>query len=295
MRIRTIKPEWLDDELLASASDEARVLSIALILMADDYGRGRASLATIASGAWRYQLERDGGEHASEVLARASRALRELLATGFVRVYEVARQRYYELPNWPKHQRVDKPGLPRVPPPEVEAKCPDSFDAENQGEVVRESLSKVSRDSRESLAPDHDQDQDHDQDHDHERTGAARALTTRGILTREFQRRWEAATRAAWPGAKQDPDWDRIAPWLDRTAPLRGSTVEQLIALVLTHWFDDPWVIGNGYPTRHFAKHFERYIEKPTSGRKLPKRLPTEASSYVEDLGEYGGKEGDRG
>jgi hypothetical protein len=51
-RIRTIKPEWLEDELLAAASDEARVLSVALILMADDYGRGRASLATIAAGAF---------------------------------------------------------------------------------------------------------------------------------------------------------------------------------------------------------------------------------------------------
>lgn len=158
-RIRTVKPEWLEDELLAGASDEARVLSIALILMADDHGRGRASIATIASGAWRYQMERDDGAHAPEVVARASRALRELAAIGFVKLYEVARQRYYELPNWTKHQKVDRPGKPRVPVPCVTESLEDS--------TSRECVASASRDIRETLATDliphtsyHDQEGD---------------------------------------------------------------------------------------------------------------------------------------
>jgi hypothetical protein len=150
-RIRTVKPEWLEDELLAAASDEARVLSVALILMADDHGRGRASIASIASGAWCYQMEQDGGERAPEILARASRALHELVAIGFVRLYDVARQRYFELPNWTKHQRVDKPSKPRVPTPDH----PDS-----RGIITFASLSgdspESSRDTRETLAPDPD-------------------------------------------------------------------------------------------------------------------------------------------
>lgn len=158
-RIRTVKPEWLEDELLAGASDEARVLSIALILMADDHGRGRASIATIASGAWRYQMERDDGAHAPEVVARASRALRELAAIGFVKLYDVARQRYYELPNWTKHQKVDRPGKPRVPVPCVTESLEDS--------ISRECVASASRDIRETLATDliphtsyHDQEGD---------------------------------------------------------------------------------------------------------------------------------------
>lgn len=147
MRIRTIKPEWLDDELMANASDEARVLSVALILMADDHGRGRASIATIASGAWRYQMERNDGAQAGEVLAKASRALRELLDIGFVRVYEVSKQRYYELPNWTRHQKVDKPGQPRVPAPESQ-----------ENAAIHETSPTSSRETRESLAPDQDQD-----------------------------------------------------------------------------------------------------------------------------------------
>ena len=47
-RIRSIKPEWLEDELLAQCSDAARVLSIALILLADDYGNGRAGALYLA-------------------------------------------------------------------------------------------------------------------------------------------------------------------------------------------------------------------------------------------------------
>ena len=78
-----------------------------------------------------------GGVRASVTLAKASRAIRGLVSIGFVKVYDVARQRYYELPNWLKHQKVDKPGKPRVPAPECK-------------------IATSSRDTRETLAPDHD-------------------------------------------------------------------------------------------------------------------------------------------
>lgn len=144
MRIRSVKPEWLDDELLAAGSDEARVLSIALLLMSDDYGRGRASLATIAAGAWRYQMERDDGAHAPEVLARASRALRELVEMRFVVLYEVDRQRYFAIRNWSRHQKVDKPSAPRIPAP------PDTESQDNP--ATREGSPSVPRDTREDVA-----------------------------------------------------------------------------------------------------------------------------------------------
>jgi hypothetical protein len=116
-RIRTVKPEWLEDELLAAASDEARVLSVGLILVADDYGNGRASIATIAAEVWRYALERDDGANAPEILAKASRAFRELLAIGFIGTWTEGGQRYFSIRNWARHQRVDKPGKPLVPKP----------------------------------------------------------------------------------------------------------------------------------------------------------------------------------
>lgn len=106
-RIRTIKPEWLDDERLALASAEARVLSVALMLLADDYGNGRANEVLLSGRVFPR-------ERSLETLANA---LAELVSTSFVQLYEVDGQQYFSIRNWRKHQRVDKPGKPRVPGP----------------------------------------------------------------------------------------------------------------------------------------------------------------------------------
>ena len=112
-RIRSIKPEWIESETIASLSDTARMLSVALIVLADDYGNGRAHPLPLASRVWPY-----ASGDPSEVLARLSRGLRELSESGFVRLYRVAGQQYFNLPNWSKHQRVDKPSRPLVPGPD---------------------------------------------------------------------------------------------------------------------------------------------------------------------------------
>lgn len=149
-RIRTLKPEWLEDEKLAALSDGARLLSAALMLMADDHGRGRASIATIASETWRYELERNDGANAPETLAKASRALRELVEMRFVILYTVDGQRYFAIRNWTKHQKVDRPGKERVPAPPTAENLNDSVTAP----APREGVASPSRESRENLATD---------------------------------------------------------------------------------------------------------------------------------------------
>jgi hypothetical protein len=128
-RIRTLKPEWLEDALIARQPEYVRVLSVALILMADDYGRARAEVEYVAGEAWRYH--RDGAEQ------RARDGLAALERIRFIRLYEVDGQRYLEIRNWSKHQRVSHPGKPRIPPP------PEGL------ENPPEDLARVSRDSRE--------------------------------------------------------------------------------------------------------------------------------------------------
>jgi uncharacterized phage protein (TIGR02220 family) len=108
VRIRTIKPEWLEDEKLVVASSDARVLSVALILLADDYGRGRGHPARLGSRVF----PADPG--------RGQDALDELVSLGFTRLYVVRDQTYFEIVNWERHQRVDRPGKPHVPPPSEE-------------------------------------------------------------------------------------------------------------------------------------------------------------------------------
>jgi hypothetical protein len=129
-RIRTIKPEWLEDELMALASDAARVLSIALLLQADDYGNGRANPVQLA-----------GKVFPGKALEHTASALEELRSMTFVGLYEVDGQRYFHIRNWAKHQRVDKPGAPRVPgPPSV---SPQNDSASAPTETSREVPAKV--------------------------------------------------------------------------------------------------------------------------------------------------------
>ena len=104
-RIRTIKPEWLEDSRMVLASPEARVLSVGLILLADDYGRGHGNPRAV--------LPRIFPGHSRE----GEKAWEELLQMGFFEVYLVGGEQYFAIVNWRRHQRVDKPGKPMVPEP----------------------------------------------------------------------------------------------------------------------------------------------------------------------------------
>lgn len=138
-RIRSIKPEWLDDELLTGSSDAARVLSIALICLADDYGNGRAGRIWLASRVFP-----------GRPLETIDDALSELVRVRYVQLYEVDGQRFFAIRTWDKNQRVDKPGLPKVPRP---THASDYDYTENIGDEKVQELPETSQeDSRDSRA-----------------------------------------------------------------------------------------------------------------------------------------------
>lgn len=123
-RIRTIKPELLEDAVSAGLSDMAFRIFIAAILLADDYGRLRYEPAWLQGQVyWARQV--DPATFVAAVGELAS------LITGYV----VNGQRYAEIRNWAKHQKVSHPGKPRIPPPS-------------------ETLRKPSGESHETLVPD---------------------------------------------------------------------------------------------------------------------------------------------
>ncbi len=146
-RIRSIKPEWLEDEDLASLSDTARMVSVSLIVLADDYGNGRAHPLFLASRIWPYA----SGDPA-ETLAKLSRALHELSEAGFVLLYRVAGQQYFNIRNWSKHQRVDRPSKPRIPGPDKDDGLPlepgNCAGHANGSRDPGETLAQPSRDPR---------------------------------------------------------------------------------------------------------------------------------------------------
>lgn len=105
-RIRSIKPEVLEDELAAGLSDAAWRLWVSSWVLADDHGNFRAGDRYLAANVWQ-----DTGRDVAE-------ARQELIDRGFISPYAVDGQRYAHINGWSKHQRVDNAGKPRVPPPE---------------------------------------------------------------------------------------------------------------------------------------------------------------------------------
>lgn len=180
-RIRSIKPEWLEDEAIISCSSEARVISIGLLLLADDHGNGRGSEVYLSSRIFPL----------AESLETLRNGLAELVKIRFVELYRLSGQTYFSIRNWKKHQRVDKPGKPRVPGP-----------LDPGVEKIPGSLAKVP----ESLAPDPDPDPDPEH--------RIRTTTTTPFPASEKKIAKRTKTPSA-PSADADGYTELVAIWFD--------------------------------------------------------------------------------
>lgn len=110
-RIRTIKPEFWEDDIVGSLSLGARLLFIATWNAADDEGLLRWSPEYLRSLAFRY----DDKFTVDDV----AEWMRELEHAGFIYVYATsrARGRLGYIVNFRRHQRIDKPQGAKMPPP----------------------------------------------------------------------------------------------------------------------------------------------------------------------------------
>jgi hypothetical protein len=140
-RIRSLKPELLEDEKTGALPHDTWRLFVSTLLLADDYGNFRASpLLVHGSVFWAHPG------------AETARMLRELGEAGLLSYYTVAGQRYAHVNGWAKHQKVDHPSAPLCPGPDLADQTPN-------GATVG-ARATDSRESRETLAPDRDRDQD---------------------------------------------------------------------------------------------------------------------------------------
>lgn len=108
-RIRTIKPEFPEDETLGSVSRDARLTYVLLWTRCDDHGRFRAATPLLRGQLYPYDEDVMNADLASW--------LNELADAGRIRIYDVDGQRYGEVINWGKHQRIDNAGKSSLPPP----------------------------------------------------------------------------------------------------------------------------------------------------------------------------------
>lgn len=154
-RIRTIKPEILDDDKTAGLSHVAWRLFVSGLTLSDDHGNLRAGVTYLAGQVFHSCPHTD-----SDAIRTA---VDELIEAGLWQVYTVRGQTYAHIRGWSKHQRIDNAGKPRVPPPgeadgtrPISAPCEEKAFAANRRESPRVAASR--RGSR------LDQDQEGDQE-----------------------------------------------------------------------------------------------------------------------------------
>jgi len=271
-RIRTLKPEWLDDEKLGKLSDATRVLSAGLVLLADDYGNGRAHPLFVASRTWGY-----GDPH--ESLRKAEDGLRELTEMGFIQLYQVHGQAYFHLRNWVKHQRVQHPGKPRIP-------GPDEAEVRPASGPPPDDAPSSSGDPHESLTPDH-RSPITDQDQRSTTASADPPRARRGAHARTHARGTNGSAKLTWQRVvvafddwrealttfPTDPgSFEREAKAVLRQARAGGRSDSEALALIssaVAALARSRWWERESRPVPdfgHFAKHFSRYAQEALSG-----------------------------
>lgn len=114
-RIRTIKPEFWDDERLGRLSALARLTFLGMISLADDAGRGRGQVKFLKARLHAYD------DHVTvEALETAVREISEARIAVF---YESGGDLYYWVRKFKDHQVINRPSPSRLPaPPEGLAK-----------------------------------------------------------------------------------------------------------------------------------------------------------------------------
>ncbi|MEV5854702.1 HNH endonuclease [Streptomyces anulatus] len=112
-RIRTVKPEFWEDELLGVMPRDARLLFIATFNMADDEGILRWTPAYIKAQAFMYDDDLTIGD--------VGNLMQCLADTGLVFPYigGVARQQMALVVNFRKHQRINRPQKSKLLPPSL--------------------------------------------------------------------------------------------------------------------------------------------------------------------------------
>ena len=170
-RIRTIKPELPQDEVLGQCSREARLTFLLLLTQSDDFGRFRAHPVGLKGAIFPY--DDITGAQVAEWLA-------ELVEVGRLELYTVDGQSYGCFVNWSKHQRVDnastKTALPAPPGKSESTPAGDAAEeSESPPPAATVGNSPQLAATRGGPPLDQDLDPDLDQDHDDDRLAGVAA------------------------------------------------------------------------------------------------------------------------
>lgn len=133
-RYRTLKPQTFSDENLTLVSRDARLLFIGTWSFVDDKGRAQLSYQ---------QLKNQIFPGDTDIDAKTVEGwFAQLVRVGVVEIYEITErrktQRYYRIPNFLKHQKIDRPSHCDTPPSPTED--PDTAPCDCRGCKARDSV-----------------------------------------------------------------------------------------------------------------------------------------------------------
>lgn len=113
-RIRTIKPEFWEDDVIGTMSRDERLLFIATWTLADDEGLLRWSAAYLKASAFIYD--------ADITSPKVEKMMARLVEAGLIFAYAggKAQQPFGYIVNFHKHQRINRPSPSRLPPPSIQ-------------------------------------------------------------------------------------------------------------------------------------------------------------------------------
>jgi len=130
-RIRSVKPEILEDAVTAGLSDMAYRIFTGIFVLCEDSGRFRAETGWLMGQIyWKRPVS----------VGAFSAAIQELVNARLVVLYEASGQRYGVVRTWTKHQKISHPAAARLPaPPWGDGDPPESIKSPSGGppEVLR--------------------------------------------------------------------------------------------------------------------------------------------------------------
>ena len=111
-RIRTIKPEFWEDEKIGLLSHGARLLFLCCLNLSDDEGRLRWNTYYLASTAFMYDEIK---------IETMEKWMKELVDNDLIYVYQAGEAKYNVglIKNFKKHQVINRPQPSKFPPPNV--------------------------------------------------------------------------------------------------------------------------------------------------------------------------------
>lgn len=241
-RIRTIKPELLEDERTARLSHLEWRLFVSLLLLADDYGNLRADPERVRGAAlWAFPKD------------DVAKTLASLVAAELIVLYAVDSQRYAHVVGWSKHQKVDHPGKPL---------CPRYLPGSS------ETVANVSRGVRDPLAPDRDRDPDREQDHPiptplASPPKAEQIAADAAVYPPEFEEIWSGCDRK---GGKHDA----LKAWKKSKPPAAKVIASWKLYVASLEDWRQPKDVSTWLNARGWLEDYKPYQKPNGGGRALP-------------------------